>query len=289
MCPRVQSSSCSTVSDESRRYACTTTPADGPCANSSSASSSSTQAQHSLARVERLHVHVQVRAEVARKLHQAAGARPRRAFRPPAPRAQQRGEADTFTLRFARGILTNRIALQCRPLRPLRGFFLECCERRPAPFRVAVGFLHRDRRLPEQVDGGGDASLPEVGQQRKRILGRLPDDEPVGHVTDCGSGGKAERAGAGLRVRHPDRHVERRGPVVHLVQERSGGGRGPRRAARRYHVDEAEQRRAQLWRRAKASSIALSSSAFTGWRAGDRRTPPARADVHDFVFEHGCG
>ena len=122
---------------------------------------------------------------------------------------------------------------------------LECCERRPAPFRVAVGFTVIVASPSRSTEG--DASLPEVGQQRKRIHVRLADDEPVGHVDDRGSGGKAERAGAGLRVRHPDRHVERRGPVVHLVQERAQvAGEVLERAARRYHVDEAVRRRAQL-------------------------------------------
>ena len=81
-----------------------------------------------LERVERLHVHVQVGAEVARLLRAAAAAaRRRRRARAPAPRAAAAGvSAETFTDRFG---------LRARP-RPLRHAPRRaCCERarRSAP------------------------------------------------------------------------------------------------------------------------------------------------------------
>ena len=66
-------------------------------------------------------------------------------------------------------------------------------------------------------------------------------------MTHAGGGGEPERPRAGLRVGHPHRRVERRRPLVDLVEERAQvTGEVVERAARRHHVDEAEQRRAQL-------------------------------------------
>ena len=122
-------------------------------------------------------------------------------------------------------------------------------------------------------------SLPQARAACAAPPGVLADDEAVGHVADA---------------RRPPRRRAPPGPArvpATLIAVSSGGGRSStssrkpvrcraRSSSERHggrDVDEPEERRAQLRVRATASSIALASSARSGWRAARRGTPSASA------------
>ena len=206
------------------------------------------QLEHRVARVHRLHVDVQVGAELVRAPQQRAQAvggvllaAPRRVG--PQQRRQRRHLHRQVRARQRAGA----VALELRPLRPLPGRRHERVERVGAAVGVALRLGLGHRRLAEQVDRGRHAVLPQVAQHAERRLRVLADDEAVRHVLDAGRGRGAERGAPGLRAAHPHRDADRRRRRVDLAEE---AGQVPREvvevAAGGHDVDEAEQRRLEL-------------------------------------------
>ena len=155
--------------------------------------------------------------------------------------------AETFTDRFVRGSGPGGVALELRARRPLGRLAHDRLERLRAARGVALGLGLGDRRLAEQVDGGGDAVLPQLAQVAHRGLRALADDEAVGHVLDAGGGGAAERGAPRARVAHPHRDRDRRRRLLDLAQEaREVRGEVVDVAAGGHDVDEAEQRGLEL-------------------------------------------
>ena len=113
--------------------------------------------------------------------------------------------------------------------------------------RVRVGLVGGHGRLAEEIDGARDAVLPECAQDAGGVLGRLADDEAMGHVPNAGRGGGAKRGAAEPAAGDAARRATAAGLIVELGQEAGEmGGKVVERPARRHDVDEAEQRRAQL-------------------------------------------
>jgi hypothetical protein len=189
------------------------------------------EAERRLHRVERLHVHVQVRSEVARLREQRAkahggvvGAQLRR-LRPQGGRE--------------RGHLYREVRL--RAARPGGHRPGQRLERVGAAGGVAVRLGRRDGRLAEQVDRRENAVRVKGAECLQRALRGLADDEPVRHVPDARGGGRAEGLPAGTRVRGPHRGAERRRALVDLGQVLAEVTREVvERAARRRHVHEPE-------------------------------------------------
>ena len=202
-----------------------------------------------LERVHRLHVHVQVRAQLLGAAQQ---------------RAQPRGGVVAAHLRRLgphqrreRGHLHRQVhardraggvALEQRPLGPARRRPGQRAKGLVAARGVAVGLLLAGHGgLAEQVERGADAVAPLALDHAKRRARRLADDEAVGHVPHAGRGRGAERAATRARARHAHGGGQRRRLLLDLLQV---ADQVPRqvveRAAGRGHVDEAEERGAQL-------------------------------------------
>ena len=224
-------------------------PADGPARSSSSASSSSTSSSTASRESSDSMSMCRWAPSVARAAQEAAQAVGGVAL--PALRrvgAQQRGEggdldgqvrareragAVALELRAAPGQLARRGGDDVQRLRAAGG--------------VALRLGLRDRHLAQQVDGAGDAVLPQVAQDAERRLRVLPDDEAVRHVADAGGRRRAERRAARARARHLQRHGHGRRRLLHLAEEAGQVAREVvERAAGGHDVDEAEQRRLEL-------------------------------------------
>ena len=206
------------------------------------------QLEHRVARVERLHVDVQVRAELAGAAQQRAQPVGRVALAAlGCVRAQQRRERRHLHREVRARQRARAVGLERRALGPVARRAGDRDQRVVAALRVALRLALRDRRLAQQVDRAGDPVAPQLAQRPERRLRRLADDEPVGHVLDPGRRRRAERRPSRARVAHPQRDRDRRRGRLDLAEE---AGQVPRevveRPARRHHVDEPEQRRLEL-------------------------------------------
>jgi hypothetical protein len=201
-----------------------------------------------LARVEGLHVDVQVGARGLRAAQELAQAR-RGVGLAELGRVgpQERRQRGDLHGEVGPGERSCAVGLEQRARRPRRGGGRELVERVGAAGGVGVGLGAGDRRLPEQVDRGRNAVLPQTGEDLRRLLGRLPDDEAVGHVLDAARGGGAQRGAPGLAAAQPHGLLERHGLLVDLREEAAEVLREVvDRPAGGDHVDEAEQRRLEL-------------------------------------------
>ena len=151
--------------------------------------------EHGLARVQRLHVDVQVGAEARGAAQQLAQARRGVALaalgRLGAQQRRQRRDLDGQVRARQRAVPSRSSRGRSSRRRVGRR---ERVERLGAARGVAVGLGGGDRRLAEQVDGGGDAVAPQAAQRRQRVGGIGADDEAVRHVLDAGGPGGAEGA-----------------------------------------------------------------------------------------------
>ncbi len=201
-----------------------------------------------LARVEGLHVDVQVCIELAGAAQQAA--QPHRGValaEVRRVRAQQRRERRDLHREVHARRGTRAVALEQRARRQRGVDGGEVVERRRAACRVAVGLVGGDRRLAEQVDRGGHAVLPEAAQHAVSVPRRLADDEAVRHPPHACGGRRAEGRAPGARVAHPHRDADRLRWVLDVVQEAGQVTREVvERAARGDDVDEAKERGTQL-------------------------------------------
>ena len=223
-------------------------PADGPARNSSSASSSSTSS--STASRESSDSMSMCRCAPSSRARRSSPRRRSAASRLPRSGASGRSSgvsAETLTERFARGSgpAPSRSSAG-RSGQPRVGGG-ERLERDVAALGVALRLGLGDGRLAEQVDGAGDAVLPQLAQRPERGLRALADDEAVRHVLDAGGRGGAQRGAAGARVAHPHRHGDRRRRRLDLAEEAGQvAGEVVERAAGRDDVDEPEQRGLEL-------------------------------------------
>ena len=201
-----------------------------------------------LDRVHRLHVDVEVGAELLRAHEQ----RPHPARRVLAAhlrslRAQQRRERRDLHGQVHPREAADRVRLEHRPLGPRRRGAGERLERVHAPVRVAVRLGLGDRGLAQQVERDRGAVVPQVADRLQSRLRALSDDEAVRHVADPGCGRRPQRRAARLCAGHLHRRLYRRRAVVHLLEV---AGQVPRqvvqRAAGGGDVHEAKQRGAQL-------------------------------------------
>ena len=136
-----------------------------------------------LERVDRLHVDVQVRAELARAHEQRAHAA-RRVVAADVGRLgpQQRAQRRHLHGQVHARQRPERVLLEHRAGRPGRRRGGERLERVHAALGVAVRLGGGDGRLAEQVERHGRAVLPEVADRLDRLARRLADDEAVRHV-----------------------------------------------------------------------------------------------------------
>ena len=160
-----------------------------------------------------------------------------------------------------------RVGLEERPLGPRAHRLDERRERFVAALRVALRLALRHGRLAEQVDGGGDAVLPQVAEHAERLLRRLADDEAVRHVLDAARGGGARAPSGPARL-----------PPIFIAALIGGGGSptSPRKPVRwrarssrlRQAGTTSTKRNSAAFSSAslEASSIAFSSAAFSGLR-----------------------
>ena len=248
-------------------------PGRRPVPNSGSASSLQHELGDQVARVHRLHVDVQVRADLA-----AVRSRPRSrcaasAMPSSGASARTRGvSAVTLTERFTRGSAPCGVGLEQRARGPARGGARERAQRLVAAARVAIGLGGGDGRLAEQVDGRGGAGAHSPRERAapasagasptmKRLAIRCTASPATPPTARRVAGrGDARRA-----------TVDRRERPLHLAEERSEvGGHIARPRAGGGHVDKPEERGPQLPGRATSSSIPRSSSARL-------RLRPARA------------
>ncbi len=246
--PPAQSSTVSSVCGESRRYACSTIPADGPARNSSSASSSSTSSstasRESSDSMSMCRCAPSSRARRSRPRSRSAASR--------LPRSGASGRssgvsAETLTDRFARGSGPAPSRSSARALGPAAAAAAASVSSASSQRRVALCLRLGDGRLAEQVDRARDAVLPQLAQRAERRLRALADDEAVGHVLDAGGRGGAERGAAGPRGAHPHRDRDGRRRGLDLAEEAGQVAREVvQRAAGGDDVDEAEQRGLEL-------------------------------------------
>ena len=117
-----------------------------------------------VARVHRLHVDVQVRADVLGRAQQrrAAGARRPRCRAPAPRRARAAVSAVTLTREVHARDRAVRVALEPRAAGPGLCGLRERAQRLVAAPRVAVGLGGGDGRLAEQVDRRGGAGSPQA-------------------------------------------------------------------------------------------------------------------------------
>ena len=206
------------------------------------------QLEHGVAGVERLHVDVQVRADLAGAAQEPAepvgGVALAALGRVGAQEGRERGDLHREVRARQRAVA---VALERRALGPRRGRAGDRDQRGVAALRVALRLGLRDGRLAEQVDRARHPVLPQVAQGAERRPGALADDEAVRHVLDARRGGGAERGAARARVAHAHRDGDRRRLLLDLAQEAGEVAREVvERAAGGHDVDEAEQRGLQL-------------------------------------------
>src|SRR5439155_1007602 len=201
-----------------------------------------------LARVERLHVDVQVRVELGGEAQEAAQARGGVALAAlGGVGAQQGSERADLDREVGAGEAAAGVLLEGGAGGQPRVDLGERAERVGAALRVAVGLGGGDGGLAEEVDRRRDAVVPEVAEHLLGAAWGLGDDEPVGHVPHAGGGRGAQRLAPGAAVAHPHRHGERRRPRLDLLEEAGQvGGEVVQGPAGGDDVDEAEERRAQL-------------------------------------------
>ena len=192
-------------------------------------------------------------------------------------RAQQRGERRDLHRQVHARERPERVALEHRALGPARRRLGERVERLEAARRVAVGLGLGDGGLAEQVERDGGAVLPEVADRaRAPRAGVSPTMKRCAMWRTPAAAAAPSAARPGLRARHPHRRLDRRRPLVHLLEVAGRGGARGRRASGRpgSRPRSGTARRAARWS-CEASSIACWSSARSGCAA---RAGKARVD-----------
>ena len=202
-----------------------------------------------LERVDRLHVDVQVGAELARADEQRPHA-PGRVVAAdvgrlgPQQRAQRRHlHGQVHARQRPERVAARAPAGPATPAPPRRASRARPCSApRSGPPRPEVTVASPSR--------SSETAAPCSHRCRiglTRLARRLADDEAVRHVAHPGRGGRPERGSSRAGAGHPHRRLDRGRALVDLLQVL---GQMPRevveRAAGRRHVDEAEQRGSQL-------------------------------------------
>ena len=146
----------------------------------------------------------------------------------------------------------------------------EPLDRLQAARGVAVGLGLGDGGLAEQVDGAGDAALPQLAQRPQGSCGRLADDEAMGEVADPAGRRRAQGGAAGPRAR-TSASPPRSAAGVSGTSSRKPIRWRARSSSERHAGTTSTKRNsaARSSRSLEAISIARASSAFSGWREAD--------------------
>ena len=206
------------------------------------------QPQHRLARVERLHVHVHVRVQLARATQDRAQPR-QRILDPPLRRirADRRRERRHLHRQVRPRQAPKGVGFQQRPLGPAARALRQHPQRVHAAGRIGIRLALAHALLAQQIQRAADAIPPHALDARQRMRDGRADDEAVRHAL-CRLARRQRRGlAAEGRARERRRNPPRAARRPRLRQQRCQvlAQLAPV-AARRPHVDEAEQRRAQV-------------------------------------------
>ena len=206
--------------------------------------------QEGLPTVVVLHVEVNVSSEIARQAKQRPHA-VRRVRRPPLgrERAEQGSEGGELDREVRARQPAMRIGVEQGLARPVPGRLGEQAERAGAALEVGLGLALGDGRLAQEVEGEGLASAPHAPQVARRVRHAAPSDELASQQRRRRPACEAEGREHRLRgPAGPQRPQCRRNPIALDLAEKGAqvGASFTGPPARRGHVDEAEERRAQI-------------------------------------------
>ncbi len=197
-----------------------------------------------LARVERLHIHVQVGAHIARQpqqRQQAFACRLQGANR--CVRTQVRRERRDLDAQVCSWQRTETIVLEQGLGGPGRAHRAERAQRLSAAHRVGIAFALGQCRLAEKVERHAATALPQRCQLATCRGSVLTGDEPVRHCSDSERRGRGRGQFQGAppdQRREPPRGLRIDGRLLQvLIQVANELGTVP---AGRAHIDEAKQR-----------------------------------------------
>ena len=183
------------------------------------------EVEHGLARIERLHVDVDVGTElagVAQQRAQALGGVATAALG--SVGAEQGGQRRDLDRHVGARDRPDAVALEHLAAGPARLDTSQLDERLIAPRGVAVGLGLGHGGLAQQVDRAGHAVIPQLPEHAEGRPRRLADDEPVRHVANPSRGGRPERGAGGPIVGDPHgRRQRRRARPAPRAGTRAGG------------------------------------------------------------------